>query len=113
MSSKNNIEKLPKWAQEHIRSMEYRIDYLVKALQDYCGDSGGSVVVNPYSDNSLRLPDDTSVSFELPTLPGERTEYIKICFKDGGIELYATFYPVAILSRSNNIFVLKKIKEEL
>lgn len=62
-----NIDKLPKWAQQRIRLLERRVEELKEALAQRNGEAGdGRVILNPFSDDArLTFPTDTTVRFSV------------------------------------------------
>jgi len=56
---------LPKWAQEHMRLLESLASSAEKRLADYTNHEPTLVMVDPYSDSPLYLPDYETIRFDV------------------------------------------------
>lgn len=100
------IEKLPKWAQEHIRDLNQKIDDNRKAIKRLTPDHPDTdTVADPYARTPIQLPKGVSVEFELGDGRDQR-----IHVRVRGDELYVMgMTSVSITPKSSNTFVVKVV----
>lgn len=85
--TEEQFDKLPKYAQEHIRILSMRLDEARNQLDEYLEKYPGypKVVVNAYSDYKNELPGDTIVKFAL----GDRRSYSVRLYEDNRLVVRA------------------------
>jgi hypothetical protein len=101
----SDVEKLPKWAREHIRRLESRVETLQSIIATRNGEAvGGHITINHYDDDGrLVFPDHTSVRFALSDT-GWR-DYFEVRLKGTGIEV-ACGGPMTIKPHVTNVISL-------
>jgi len=84
-----NIERLPKWAQEHIRKLENENASLARKLANVTGEIETAVEIDPHGEfrgQARRFIDrHASVRFKCGGLP----RYIEVRLKNSGVDVFA------------------------
>jgi hypothetical protein len=83
----DKLDKLPKWARDHIRHLEVRVETLEATIAKRNGEAvGGRIIVDPYGeDERLVFPNHTNVRFAMSDT-GWR-DYFEVRLKDNRIEV--------------------------
>lgn len=82
----NDIKKLPKWAQEHITTLERERDIAIRALNDYCDSQTPSVI---YVDEYKSTGEERGPSSKRRYFNGQR---VTVEFADIKLDIYAGSY---------------------
>jgi hypothetical protein len=69
-NDKEDISKLPKWAQARIRVLESSVEHYMQQLSESAGGDGNSndgppIIASPYQEPHIRIPRGTNVAFML------------------------------------------------
>jgi hypothetical protein len=101
--SKENIEKLPKWAQQTISKMEANIVYWKKKALAAAGEEGETNTKLYLHNHEPGLPPDSIILFKL----SNGNAHVRV--KDGNLYLYfPSGYPTIIPDSSNTFYVEMK-----
>ncbi len=104
MFTQEEINKLPKWAQNRINKIQSDIKYYSDKADEVAGEKETNVFINRYP-NPLPLPKDSDIKFQF------KEGVITCKIKNGCLDIHANVYNVrlAILPQVTNAITIKLI----